>query len=60
MKKTFIIEETGEVITTEVESSTPVSLEQVRLVEREFRRNKTKLFSNSEKKKYLIKRKTRT
>ena len=60
MKRTFIIEETGEVITTEVESSTPVSLEQVRLVEREFRRNKIKLFSNSEKKKYLVKRKTRT
>jgi len=59
MKETFIVEETGEKITIDVKESSKVSPEQARKVEREHNRYKMKFFSNSEKKKYLIKRKLR-
>jgi hypothetical protein len=56
MKKTFTIERTGEVITADVESITDVPLSRIKEVIRDYSRQKTKLFSNSEKKRYIIKK----
>ena len=56
MKETFIIERTGEVITADIDSVSSLTAEQLKEAKRWGRRNKTRYFSNSEKKRYLIKR----
>ena len=55
MKKTFIIDETGEVITANIDGVNEMTAEQLKEVRRKYLRNHLKTFSNSEKKKYLIK-----
>ena len=55
MKETFIIERTGEVITANIDGVNELTAEQLKEARRWGRRNKTKYFSNSEKKQYLIK-----
>lgn len=57
MKETLIDAITGEKIIVNTEGTYDISQEQKDLVWRTFLKNKTKLFSNTEKKKYLIKRK---
>ena len=57
MKETLIDVKTGEKIIVNTEGTYDVSQEQKNLVWRTFLKNKIKLFSNTEKKKYLIKRK---
>ena len=57
MKETFIIERTGEVITANVESVTDIPLSRLKEVKRLYARQKMRFFSNTEKKRYLIKRK---
>lgn len=59
MIKTFIIDETGEEITANVEGVYKVTDEDIKAVERARRKNKLKFFSNREKKRYLITRKTK-
>jgi hypothetical protein len=59
MKETFIIDETGEEITANVEGVYKVTNEDIKAVERARRKNKLKFFSNREKKRYLITRKTK-
>lgn len=54
MIKTFIIDETGEEITANVEGVYKVTDEDIKAVERARRKNKLKFFSNREKKRYLI------
>jgi len=54
MKETFIIERTGEVITADIDSVSSLTAEQLKEAKRWGRRNKTRYFSNSEKKRYLI------
>ncbi len=57
MKETLIDAITGEKIIVNTEGTYDISQEQKDLVWRTFLKNKIKLFSNTEKKKYLIKRK---
>jgi len=59
MRETLIDVETGEKIVVNTEGTYDISQEQENLVWRTFLRNKTRLFSNTEKKRYLIKRKWR-
>lgn len=54
MKETLIDAETGEKIIVNTEGTYDISQEQKDLVWRTFLKNKIKLFSNTEKKKYLI------
>jgi hypothetical protein len=54
MKETLIDVETGEKIIVNTEGTYDVSQEQKNLVWRTFLKNKIKLFSNTEKKKYII------
>ena len=54
MKETFIIERTGEVITANIDGVNEMTAEQLKEAKRWGRRNKTRYFSNSEKKRYLI------
>lgn len=57
MKETLIDAITGEKIIVNTEGTYDISQEQKDLVWRTFLKNKIKLFSNTKKKKYLIKRK---
>lgn len=54
MKETLIDVKTGEKIIVNTEGTYDVSQEQKNLVWRTFLKNKIKLFSNTEKKKYII------
>lgn len=56
MKETFIIERTGEVITANIDGVNEMTAEQLKEVRRKYLRNYLKTFSNSEKKRYLIRR----
>ena len=56
MKKTFTIDETGEVITANIDGVNEMTAEQLKEVRRKYLRNQLKTFSNSEKKRYLIRR----
>jgi len=55
MKKTFTIDDTGEVITANIDGVNEMTAEQLKEVRRKYLRNYLKTFSNSEKKRYLIK-----
>ena len=57
MIETFIIDETGEEITANVEGVYKVTDEDIKAVQRARRKNKLKLFSNKEKKRYLMEEK---
>ena len=56
MKKTFTIDDTGEVITANIDGINEMTAEQLKEVRRKYLRNHLKTFSNSEKKRYLIRR----
>lgn len=56
MKKTFTIDDTGEVITANIDGVNEMTAEQLKEVRRKYLRNHLKTFSNSEKKRYLIRR----
>ena len=59
MIKTYIVKETGEVITRNVEGDYEISDQDMKIIRKKMQRQQSKNFSNTEKKKYLIKRLTK-
>ena len=56
VRKTYTIKETGEVITRNVEGDYEISDEDMRIIRKKTQRQRLKTFSNTEKKKYIVRK----
>jgi len=54
MIKTYIVKETGEVITRNVEGDYEISNEDMKIIRKKMQRQQLKTFSNTKKKKYIM------